>query len=279
MANVAFSGLSALTSLARGDLIAATDVSEAGAEQSKKVTITTLEDYLMIRGGFVRPTFSYKDADEIYVDAGWYNVSDKWAGWASQLTVQLAGAAANTRYYVYLDYSGITSGTAVTASEVIYSTSAPSWSHALRGWYNGSDRCIFSVLTDSNGNIKEFFHDGDFVMYADEITDRADADLDTTWTDVTLSIPGFSKRAAVMMYSTSSVNATSCILYWRTNGQSGSTGHRVIDTYYTNVSAARYHNSANVITDSSQKIEVKHSVAGTQTCAVYTNGWFLPVGM
>jgi len=273
MADVAFSDLTELTSLASADLICATDDSEAAAEKSKKVQLSTLRDWLIITGQYLRPQFTWKDADEIYIGGALYDVNGKYSGWTSQLTKSFSGLSASTFYYVYLDYSAITSGTAITATEIIYSTTAPTYSHSLRAPYNGNDRCIFGFKTDGSGNIPEFFHDGgDYLVFADQVTDLNPTDIDTTWTDVTLSIPAFATKANVFMEQNS---AGSLRYYWRTNGQSGTTGH----TVFGSSEAADGGSSHIVITDSSQIIEVKCSASGNDTIGVWTNGWYFPAGM
>ena len=65
MVDVAWSGLAELTTLAVDDIFCVTDDSEAGAEQSKWVALDTLRDFLIITGQYLRPTFTYKDDDEI----------------------------------------------------------------------------------------------------------------------------------------------------------------------------------------------------------------------
>lgn len=281
MANVKVSELTELTAGADADKMLIIDASESGVEKSKYIQLTTMKDYFFFTGQHLRPTFTHNADDSIKIGGGWYDVAGKNAGWVSELTCTLSGASANDWYYVYLDYSGITSGTAITNSEIIYSATEPSWSHTYRGWYNGSDRCIFAVRTDADGDIYEFFHSGEQVIFADHKEDRADADLDTTWTDVTLTAPKFATRAAVTFYSHAGTSTPPCSLYWRTNGQTGTTGHiATVAMRENNVSfSIGDFNSVDVITDSSQKIEVKHSVAGSQTAAVYTNGFYFPVGM
>ena len=275
MANVALSELSELTSLAAADLLLVTDDSEAGAEQSKYIQVSTLRDYLLESGTYLRPQIVYKDADEVYVNGGFYDVAGKYGEWSSQLTVQLSGASASTWYYLYADNSEITSGTALTANEFAFSSTAPAWSNSYRGYYNGSDRAIFAVLTDANGDIREFFHCGDYVQFANQITSQSLTDIDTTWTDVTLSIPAMCNRAGVTFYSYHNGGSES-LLYYRTNGQTGTTGQFVS---VTNASVDKQVNFVTVFTDSNRKIEIKHDKSSSNRAAVYTNGFYLPAGM
>ena len=280
MADVAISDLAALTSLAVGDLLLVTDDSESGAEKSKKITMATLRDYLLITGYYHRPQFIYKDADEIYVNAGFYDVAGKFSAWASQLTLDIGTPSASTWYYVYLDYSAITSGTALTASEFIFSTTAPTWSNTYKGYYNGSDRCCFAVLTDASANILEFDHIGNKIVFADSISERTyGAVTANTWTDIdcATSIPGFSTSGLVTIYIQSRSTAAGSA-YWRKNGQSGSTGHYIGTVDRINTADTRVAWTGPVITDSSQIFEVKvtnyaHGVS------VDGHGWYLPAGM
>jgi hypothetical protein len=66
---------------------------------------------------------------------------------------------------------------------------------------------------------------------------------------------------------------------WRTNGQTGSTGHRISNSYAYSGIQWQHYNTANVVADSNGKIEVVCSVAGAHKLAVYTDGWYFPVGM
>ena len=73
---------------------------------------------------------------------------------------------------------------------------------------------------------------------------------------------------------------TASTAYYRTNG-SGASGHIVgwADDVANDSGTAVMINTRQVITDSSQKIEVKMSAAGSHQLRVYTNGYFFPPGM
>jgi hypothetical protein len=284
MADVAFSDLTALTSLQRADLICATDDSESGAEKSKKVTMGTLQDFLMPTGFHIRPQFTFSSGTSLLIGPGASDVDGKYAYWVSQLTETLSGLSANTQYYVYLDYSAITSGTAVTATEIIVSSTAPSYSNTKVGWYNGSDKCIFGFLTEAaSTNMREFFHDGDVLLYADYIEERAKAALTAqTWTDVDMAsaIPGFC-TGALVTFRGNGVSTTGTNILWRTNGQTASTGHFIFELDKQNSVNLRPATQAMVVTDPSQIIEIYSSVAAVDThqVGVYVDGWYFPVGM
>lgn len=272
MANVKFSDLSELTATAADDLFMITDDSETVIEKSKKVKQSTLRTDFVTRGDILRSRFTYKDSNEIYVGAGHYDVSGKIAAWVSQLTSELSGASASTWYYLYLDYSAITSLTVITTTELIWSATSPTFSNTKRGWYNGNDRCIFAVLTNSAGSIREFFHCGEYVCFADRINTWSYSVLNAAWTDWDLGLPNFSIMANITFdpFPTGSYQE----FYWRTNGQLGTSGHVIAISGDNHASSGDHI----VLTDTSGKIEIK-----AQTSARYvtgwTNGFYLPTGI
>jgi len=234
-----------------------------------------------------RSVFGHSDDDTITIGTGSYfhdGTTRQTVFWDSAITFDLGSAGSNALsddlgasewHYIYLDDSAIvTQGSPeLDADCFLNDTTAPTWSDAKHGWYNGSDRCIFAVLTDADSDILEFYHDDNLVIFADRINNQ-DGDLDTTWTDVALSAPAFVRKVLTTFVSRY-IDGTA-VLYWRTNGQSGTTGHII------NVSDAANeynYNSIPVITDSSQKIEIKHSQSNGNTSTVDTNGWYFPVGM
>jgi len=229
--------------------------------------------------GEQRSQFVYKDTDEIYINPGCYHhvgTVSQYVYWNSQLTLDIGSPDASDWYYVYIDDSAVVSaGTnLLTASEFIFSNTEPSWSNAKHGWYNGDDRCIFAVYSNASSNIFEFFHDGgNCVLYPDFVADLSATDVDTAWTDVTLTIPKFSTNAEITIITSYVDGATTS--YWRTNGQSGTTG---LACGYI-ASAGESYNTLRVNTDTSQKIEVRNSASNGNTIAVYTSGFYLPTGI
>lgn len=188
----------------------------------------------------------------------------------------------NEWHYIYIDDSAVVTAATdvVTETELINNTTAPTYNASKHGWYNGNDRCIFAFLTDGTADIIEFFHDGNLVLFADQITSRAKADLDTTWTDITLDIPGFATRAQVTFVTGGvSSGAGDSTMYWRTNGQTGTTGHIIFSPQYYADDPSFHYNTLPVITDTSQIIEVKCARSATDELGAYTDGWFLPIGM
>ena len=206
--------------------------------------------------------------------------------WDGQLTTVAAGApGANVQMYLYLDDTAIAARTGMTLNKItdtsapaalIWSTTAPTYSQAKHGFYNGEDRCIFAAKANASddGFVLGYHDGGDYVQYDVMFTDRALADLDDTWTDVTLTAPGFSTRAKVT-FKTNLAGGANTILSYRVNGSSGA-GHEMLSS---DASDATEHNSLDVFTDSSQKIEIVFGASDANQAAVFTNGWYLPKGL
>jgi len=239
------------------------------------------------KGYLQRSKFAYSSTVAITITAGIYEANGELYEWNSALTFTFGSGGSNADstnlgasdwFYVYLDDSAITTaGTNVlTASEIVDSTTEPTWSDAKHGWYNGNDRCIFAVYTDGSSQVTEFNHEGDTVMWADAVETQAAVDIDTTWTDIgALRIPAFTNLGIVSLIAETLGVANDW--YWRTNGQTGTVGHQSVGHKDTNINNRI--SFGDVITDSSQIIEVKNSVSGTETISCKTNGWKFPSGM
>ena len=263
------------------DIQSATNAQKGLATAAQITALEAAAAFASFPGFLIRPRFIHKDADEIYIDPGVYHhqgTAEQFVYWDSQLTVQLSGAGADTWYYLYLDDSAIvTLGlNLLTASEFIFSDTAPTYDVAKHGFYNGLDRCIFANLTDGSNNILPHYHDGgDLAMFADYLTSLALTDIDAAWVDVTHDAPSFATKILVSFEH--DYNAGSGVSgYWRTNGQSGTLGHKILRSAG---SSTRQVNTSTVISDSGQIIEVKYSAADSNHMGVYTDGFFLPGGM
>jgi hypothetical protein len=230
----------------------------------------------------LRAKFTHVDDENITISAAQYYCKDKFCWWNDALTSTDIPAATSDWVYLYLDYSAITGGTEITNAELIWSTDEPSWTEAQRAWMrtvtNTDDRCIFAVRTDGSDDILEFFHDGgDLVIYADDIAATlADGTPSDTFSDVTYTAPSFcTKVQATLMGTRADTNGN---LMYRTNGQSGSTGHQ-IGRVQLNVAQVTV-NTLAVITDSSQIIEMRWSAASAgNTIESWIIGWYFPIGM
>lgn len=209
------------------------------------------------------------------VGPGAYNVYGVGRVWfTSTLNYTLTSLAASTDSYVYIDKSSLLGQGPITVSNLIDSTTAPTYSESKGGWYNGDDLCIMGVYGLSGSTYARFSHDGgEFVsMYALTI-DLAETAIDTTWTDQALTIPAFSTRAAVTFLH--KYDSASAYGRWRRNGSSESPANLVTRVTSTGTDDI---NQLVVMTDSAQTIEYSASASGS-SLAIHTNGWFFGQGM
>lgn len=226
----------------------------------------------------VRPKFTWKDTDEIYVDPFCIyhkGTSEQLLYCDTQLTFQFANLGASDWSYLYLDDSAIVSaGTAlISASELVDAVTEPAYDVTDHSWMSGHDKAIFGVRTNGSSQILEFWQSGDIVFHADSIVNQAAVDIDTTWTDIgALVIPKFATLGIV--YFRGYQTAT---WYWRKNGASGTSGH-LIGSRESSTGWVEASNQQ-VITDGSQVIEVKATASDADTIACNTMGWKFPVGM
>lgn len=249
-----------------------------------------------IPGYLSRSKFAWKDGDEIYINPGMYQhngTANQLVYWNSQITFELESAGSNSDsddygadgwHYIYLDDSAIVTQASplLDADCFLNDTTAPTYSVTKHGWYNGSDRCIFAVY-ETLGAILEFFHDGgDCVVWANRISERTNSDLDLTWVDVDMatSMPAFSTKAKIQSVLYAMTTDGLVYAYWRTNGQTGTSGHeyvgfeRISDTnQLINISGIT------VFTDTNQTIEVKLSRSDADTLSVELDAWYFPNGM
>ena len=236
-------------------------------------------------GFCVRPKFRWKDADEIYIGAGEYHhegTTEQIVYWDSELTFAAGSGGSNADsvdlaasdwYYLYIDDSAVVTlgATLLTAAQLVMNITAPTYSAAKHGWYNGLDRCIFADLTTGANALIEFFNDGDTVLWANGVTNQTDIDIDTTFTDIgALIIPAFATLGTCTFHSINGLAWS-----WRTNGQTGTGSHLAV---YSTATQEGY-DTTDVITDSSQIIEVRNNVSGAQTISCSTEGWKFPTGM
>lgn len=107
-------------------------------------------------------------------------------------------------HYIYIDDSAVVAaGTALlTSTEFLNSTTAPSYNHAKAGWYNGTDRCIGAIVTNSSSEIRSFaVFGGQYYRYAAPILEMGSTAAGTTYAalDLSSSVPRFSTRARLRL--------------------------------------------------------------------------------
>jgi len=169
---------------------------------------------------------------------------------------------ANDWHYLYIDDSSVVAGATqvITASMLLNDTTEPTYNEKKHGWYNSEDMCLFAVRTNNSSGLSRFYHDGgDFVYYGEAASDAYEQDVDNVFEDVTLTNVG-----------------AEVYLYWRVNGESGTSGH-CFGGYATNgIIAGSF---ADVYTGSSGIVEMLMTRPGVNQVDVWTNGFFLPHGM
>ena len=243
-------------------------------------------------GRLERPIFRWKGADEIYIGAGAYHHSgttEQLLYWNSELTFELEAAGSNSLsdnydadgwHYIYLDDAAIVTQASALLDKDCFrnETTAPTYSASKHGWYSGNDRCIFAVY-ETGSALLEFYHtSGNFVSFGAEIADITIQDVDASWEDAesALTIPGFATKASVHFYS--AYNDQAGNLFWRTNGQTDTTGNRI--GVFGGADSPVLQNTVDVITDSNQLFEMKFTaVANASTVNAWTQGWYFPEGM
>jgi hypothetical protein len=241
-----------------------------------------------------RARFLWKDADEIYINPGCYEIKGgqyPFVYWDSQLTFQGGSGGSNASsddltatgwHYIFIDDSAVDTNNSPLLTNACFrnETTAPTWTPAKNGWYTGLDRCIFAVYVTAANNIDDFEHSGDYMNYVAQKIDRAAAKC-TTWTDVTLTLPAFAFSAQCTMYSINETGGLSSNLTsrWRTNGSSG-VGHVVTRPDRASGEIIYSINSFRAMADSTFKIEVDTDTADDNvTLAIHTDGYYLPEGL
>jgi hypothetical protein len=245
-----------------------------------------------LAGFIVRPKFTWSDTDTILIGAGRYHLLGTAQGenlykWDSQLTYDFGSGGSNASsedlgadewHYLYIDDSALVDdSTALTAAQFINNTTAPTWDASEGGWYNGADRCIGAFYSNSSSQLDEFFHVKDWMYWADLVDTGTTPS--TSWTDITMRVPSLATNIAIVALCDMPANYYGTMV-WRTNGQTGTSGHYIGYAYNSGSGDNRRDNTQNTfvgITDTSGVIEFKNSVASGGS--IYQDGWQLPEGM
>jgi len=270
-----WTGPGKVLTIALGKTLAIEDGVTAGAYQIFSGAGTVA---LSNTGALSRSKFTYNGGVTPYTikaGAAVYYCKDKLAFWDSELTTTAIGSpVASTWYYLYLDYSEITSGTEIVAGKLIWSTTAPSWNGTYKQWMNGDDRCVFAMITNGTpNNLPDFSHDGgdlvSMVMSTDyfETAPGDSASKDT----VTLTIPTFSTKAIISVF-TEYVSASDDT---RMEPYDSDVWIRVGTVEIASKEDVAV---APIMTDSSQRILV-WTASGNAKVTILTCGYYFPSGM
>ena len=237
-----------------------------------------------------RATFVYSSTTAISIGAGSYfhdGTTRQTVFWDAAITFTLGSGGSNAAsddlgasewHYIYLDDSAIvTQGDSeLDADCFLNDTTAPTWSAAKHGWYNGSDRCIFAVLTNGSNQIVNFLHDGSRrVTWVDYRVEASSTDVDASWTpvDMATSVPGFSTKAVVQIEWWGGNDG----LQWAVNGAEPTYGGRLIKNSSAGVTDDNI--IAEVYLDTSQIFELIATGNGDDIAEVACLAWDIPGGM
>ncbi len=287
--------ITALTELAVGDIddadkLVIVDVTAGTTHWCTRASLRGGSLGISDIGGYVqRPVFAYVDADTITVGpfrAEHNGTTQQMIGCTAPLTYVFGSGGSNadssdlgasTWQYLYADDSAIVSAATdvISETELVNSTTEPTWSATKQGWYNGSDRCFGAFLTDGDGDLLSFVHDGgDYLEFIDPIISRALSALTTSWADVTLNAPVFGEGSAAHVTFYHQRDGGGATLYYR-HGTAASNGHLISQISSEDVRAVV---PRKVFISATQKLQVTGSATGTKL-VVYTNGYFFPRGM
>ena len=277
----AFTTLKASTDPTDGEYVGDRDFNDARYPQV---------DYM--KGFLIRPKFEWVDKDTIKIYPGSYHIAfgttRKIVTWDSVLTYDFGPGGSNansdalsssTMTYLYLDHSVIVSGGTeiITSAMFINKQETPYPNENLRGEYHGFDRCVLGVWAGEASGISRFWHDGGRkVRWDNSIEDYPWTDVDTTWVDVTLTIPVFATLANISLseyHPTAILNET----YIRPDGSSGTSG--IVIKVYDSSGVGRSTVVLDIHTSSAQGIELKNFASNTHMLSIRTNGYYLPRGM
>lgn len=234
------------------------------------------------KGYFRRSKFTYNGGATAYTikcEPAVYWCKDKLCQWVTELTTTAIGSPiANTTYYLYLDYSEITHGTAIIAAKLIWSTTVPTWNDTYMGRYNGDDLCIMAVRTNSApDNIWYFDHDGgDHIHNGVGTSDQGASDPGTDFsTEVTLTVPAFVRRAEVEFFM-EFVDGAPGRGRWRNTDDTAGAGQNI---GIVEAGVTRSTLITDVFCNAALKIDIAVTAGSNDKLGVNTWGWYFPVGM
>ena len=85
-------------------------------------------------------------APQVTAGSTFDNNGTQWVNDALATPTGYAGIASSTTFYLYYDESG---------NVFIFASTAPTWSDAKQGYYNGNDRALFSMFKDAGDTLYE----------------------------------------------------------------------------------------------------------------------------
>ena len=265
-------------------------------QQSTKAYIGTVlaaASFDLLAGFLVRPQFTWSDVETITLTGFRYHHNgtvEQIVKNDTTLTFVFGSGGSNAGsddlgadewHYLYLDDSAIvTEGTnVISETELINSTTAPTWDADQLGWYNGKDRCIAAFYSNADSELDEFFHTDSLISYSTVLGTSYAAYPGTTFAATwTATAPTF----CTMPYVGCKVHPTNTTgiyyAYYKPNGSSW-TGH-IIGYGFSNGKGYQTFGTLPLVTDSSQTIQIKVDRADANAYVyLYSYGYYLQRGM
>jgi len=216
----------------------------------------------------------YATASGIYINPGTIHMKDSTFGMYElndRTEVTVSGLAVDTWYYIYTNVSGST--TTLDETNFTVSSGVPSVDYSNMGYYNGNDRCIGAVYTDSSGDIIEFYSGpGNYVCWGQNfITNINNTDVNTIGSANTVyfyHVPSFSTMLNCL-FATGTYNSNSTLRYGK------DTNKNIMATYF-HTSGRGKREERTIICNNDQTGKVWEDISTSNTYIVYVNGFYLP---
>ena len=234
-----------------------------------------------IVGQLHRARFEKAGATSLKLYSGVYDLDSKgkivkWSG-----TITKSVTVVNGWNYVYLDSSAINPDIDLTATEILVSGTAPTYSGSKRGWYNGEDRCIF-VFYGKSGAIWNFHHNHEYVFYTDQIANNTNI-TSNGWTTHAVTVPPLDVHAELTFKTRAQggypLSSEFLMRHNSGNGQNvgrAEAGNGELDDGHT-ISKVR---QLTYVNGGAASVQIyKSGGDSTNRGELYTNGFYLPDGM
>lgn len=133
----------------------------------------------------------------------------------TSFNIAISSLTNETWHYIYVS-APVNHGIIVTSSDIVVSSTAPTYNETYKGWYNASyNRCIGFFKSNSSGTMRFFKTDGFYYRFNNGTTKVSSSS--TGWVTVTLDLPvfaGMSLLGEIIGNQTSEVDNT-CECYIR----------------------------------------------------------------
>lgn len=200
-----------------------------------------------------------------------------------------SAVGASQWHYLYIDDSAVvTAGSStISASELLGSSVAPTWSDAKHGWYGPgtgntqtTDRCIYAYYLNAGSTLDRTEHDGgNFVMYdpsysfASTYSPGWGVTPGTSFTSYTAIAPAFATRVKMGVHC---LYTGTDYLYHKATGGHTSEGHWIA---YLTSGATQQSTECDFYTNTSQSFDIKFTNSATSQAWLITRGFYFPRGM